>query len=252
MRHRLANDIELDLWAVVSDEDPHLESHKEHLDKNGFQWIAHSNELLWQKWKALMKHVQLSYNWESPHNLGVLVMGSDDIATAPFVELGAMMLKYGAPCVQPTGCIMFHPETGRMSYIEAFNGGAGRFFHRDVLVASDFALWQQNTDFSSVDLYQQYIMKEYGIEAMPCTPDTPWAMMDIKSEWNMWDWDQFSPDVNIITKWLNGPAVIDKHFPYAFEATNDIGTSGLPDNGRGSLPESHASAEVDIGDLSAN
>lgn len=213
-------------WAALSPEDEHLD-HFESLCLNlGWDYAIVPNEPLWEKWNGLLKAVRDSSQANCD---GILVMGSDDIATHSYVYAVEALIKSGVDFVQPSGCVMFEPYTGRMSFLGSFTGGAGRVFSKRFADLVDWKLWTPNKDLISVDHHQVNLVHSLGkqirVSDLPITMQSEWQIMDIKSieGENMWDWEQFDPDKNTLCYWLDAVATCESAFPGYFYPVEDFG-----------------------------
>ena len=218
-RDRLKGEIELDLWAGLSPDDPHLQEFEELCSELGWNYAIVQNNPLWMKWNALVDQMVKSVPVRDIK--GVLVMGSDDLANDAFVRGIWALLNSSVEYIQPTGCIMFHPESGNMSFLSAFQGGAGRAFSLSLCEKANWQLWAENEDMKSVDIWQQKHLLQFAEKKsqLPVTMLSEWQMIDIKTSGgdNMWDWQQFSPNVNILTQWLEAEGTLNEAFPGYFE-----------------------------------
>ena len=225
LKERVSNDVPMDLWAALSPDDPHLDEFEHLCLELGWNYAVVDNHPLWTKWNGLVKAMRQSVAMQDVQ--GVLVMGSDDIANDAFVRGAWALLRSGVDYIQPTGCCMFHPESGRMSFLSAFQGGAGRVFSGNLCDRLNWKLWRDNPDMKSVDLWQEALVKghkdDIRMTKFPISVHGDWHMMDIKTSGgeNMWDWEQFSPNHNILTQWLDAGQTLESTFPGYFEAIEE-------------------------------
>jgi len=223
--HRLAGALPLLLYGAVSPEDPFYEEHlrvASHLPV--WRMFDVPNEKLWLKFDTLVaEHIRNDPEAKAVLQ-GLLVMGSDDIANRSYVRIVDVMLET-CDFIQPGSCIMFEPETGLMSLLNGFDGGAGRAYSRHLLEKRNWHVWESNEDtFFSIDNHNKILALNASRRSvtLPVTSDTPWQIMDIKSaeeKLNMWFWSDFSPEQNPLATWLDARDTIERHFPDAFECT---------------------------------
>jgi hypothetical protein len=150
--------IDLDLYAALSPEDEHYDSHRECLDGLSWEYVDAPNTNLWEKWNAVCHSVYVS---PRPCN-GVVIFGSDDIATPSFIEVLDVTLRSGADYIQPNGCIMFHPDSGGMSFLNGFAGGAGRAVSAELFYKLEGKLWVNNEDYVTVDMWQDKYIQAHS------------------------------------------------------------------------------------------
>jgi len=148
------------------------------------------------------------------HNLGlsvcrhrkpdaVMVIGSDDIVEPELVRLSCEAIRAGAMWTQPRDLYFYHPETGRAAKPSQTQlTGAGRVYSVRLLDMLDWRLWPDDATSKLDGKAEQTIRDEMRARkvAWGDVDDGPlgvWgckviprAVLDIKTDVNMWDFDE--------------------------------------------------------------
>lgn len=187
---KLKREYELDVLCVISEQWAKLMAFK-----YGFKWVEVSNDDLGHKMNYGVQ-MALKYDWEYFMNLG-----SDDIITKDLLDEYKKEMDANSPMFGVTKVCFFDSKTKELKEVDYGHLiGAGRMIRRDVLCKCvlkegkvdmyDKGL-SRGLDNNSRKRFLSIGMKELSLEGH--------RILDIKSEENIWKFDDLKGD----TKELN-------------------------------------------------
>lgn len=154
-------------------------------------WLYWPNEPLSEKFNAGMRELRF-FNLDA-----VMVIGSDDLANAQYVEAAIEALEptkrfNQLPAFASAGFCYFLDESG-LNFTLAKSVGAGRIIPRRTLDALNWLPWPKGAD-AGLDRLSEDIMLKYGFEQSVLPTSTypernRRGLLDIKTEVNMWPLD---------------------------------------------------------------
>ena len=152
LRHRLAGEVDLHIFATVSPTDFHdAAQFRNDLAAAGIAWQVHANNPVSYKWQAGVYAVRTGW----PEVEAVTFFGSDDFPSIGYLRLVAAKLAEGkSAAFGPDRIHFLDAVSGRMlvwqgphfTNIGNMPPGAGRTFSRAALDALDWRLWTEAKD----------------------------------------------------------------------------------------------------------
>lgn len=162
----------------------------------GFTYVEHANEPLGAKWNAGLRPLQ------QVRPEAVIIVGSDDLVPAAAMEHYLRALDEGARFIGFTDMFFYDAPTHRMLYWPGYQGaragetvGCGRCVHREFLDEVGWQLWHDERN-SGLDrsMMERFAALSPGsmtsAHRLLSGRDLGVALIDIKSDTNMWSFDQ--------------------------------------------------------------
>ena len=173
----------------------------------GWHYAEAPNEPLSDKWNAGMRLMQEL----SPD--AVMITGSDDVISAPYIEAAAAEIAKGADYAYFDTLCCYDMDTCRAYLSNPARMGAGRVLSRRLLDECDWRPWPSGLERRldggmdeklSPSLLGQRIIRADHVDGALC--------VDLKSSGNMWGFDRLRSMLRR-THPVDGPALMHRHFP---------------------------------------
>ena len=194
--------IDTALVAARSPEDPAPTP-----DIDGFRYAEAPNEPLSGKWNAGMRLMQ------ELEPDAVMITGSDDVISAPYIEAATREIAKGADYVMFDTLCCYDMDTCRAYLSNPARMGAGRVLSRRLLDECNWQPWPDGLERRldggmdeklSPSPLTQRIIRADRLDGALC--------VDIKSSGNMWSFDKLRSMLRR-THPVNGPRLMHRHFP---------------------------------------
>jgi hypothetical protein len=176
LRFRLAS-AELVLIAVGSE--GAVSRDRAHLA--GWEYLEAPNKPLGAKHNAGMEA------FADRNVAGVMTIGSDDLINDAYFELLAAHAQMATDSYRMRGIHFYDIETGRLVYAPTFISGAGRYLSADLLASRGWRPWPDTRSRKLDGCLDK--MERQGV-AHWVHGNGQAAMVDLKSDTNMWDFDE--------------------------------------------------------------
>ena len=165
------------------------------------------NEPLSDKWLSLMPYV-----FDSDMD-AVIIVGSDDLVTADYIEACAYMVERGADFIYMDGAYFYDAVSGRMIWGNAERLGLGRCLSRRLLERLEWTPWPEGLGYGLDGSMSERVkaLRDVGVVHLKECRKHGLVGMDIKTDLNMWSFDHIRNQV--ISYDADAPAVLNAYFP---------------------------------------
>ena len=211
VRDELADVLDLELVAVGSEG----AASREAAERHGWRYIEHDNR------PVGAKHNRAAAEARALEVEGLIVIGSDDVVNAGWIEAMAGELAHGVDVSGPSGVPFFQTvgdDAGRLGVGCEIRGlghplarcarpmaswGAGRIYSRRLLEALDWAPWSPARNRGlDASAWTRAELALPGFEATAIEPTPRACFVDVKTDVGITEWHKLAP----LLEWVDDPS----------------------------------------------
>lgn len=176
---RLRKRFDIDVFWVLSPEDPSLSRHKYLADLYDIKYCLHRNKLGEKKNAGLKEAFKLEWDY-------LMELNSDDIMKTELMYEYLDLMHQRVPFIGLGNFAFYNAKNGKAKhYDDKTVFGIGRLYRRDSI--EGLTLWNDNAD-TGMDNHSERVLKDNGIYPYIVKTKEPQAF-DIKYEVNIWKYD---------------------------------------------------------------